>query len=218
MKPYHPAFSPEEYQSRLEKVRRSMESRSLEVLIISDPSNMAWLTGYDGWSFYVHQCVVVTLQDAPLWYGRKMDAQGALRTAWLPEQNLLYYPDEYVQSTERHPMNHLSGVLKDRKLVNSQIGVEMDNYYFAAKCLESFRTNLPEAEFLDATGLANWQRAVKSAQELEYMRIAGRIVTPDKDLVGIKPKLSRQSNGLAGAVRKQFGTSGLAHAVHPLVA
>ena len=71
-----------------------MESRSLEVLIISDPSNMAWLTGYDGWSFYVHQCVVVTLQDAPLWYGRKMDAQGALRTAWLPEQNLLYYPDE----------------------------------------------------------------------------------------------------------------------------
>ena len=51
MKPYHPAFSLEEYQSRLEKVRRSMESRSLEVLILSDPSNMAWLTGYDGWYF-----------------------------------------------------------------------------------------------------------------------------------------------------------------------
>ena len=74
---------------------------------------MAWLTGYDGWSFYVHQCVVVTLQDAPLWYGHKMDAQGALRTAWLPEQNLLYYHYEYVQSTERHPMDHLSGVLRD---------------------------------------------------------------------------------------------------------
>ena len=130
MKPYHPAFSPEEYQSRLEKVRRSMESRSLEVLIVRDPSNMAWLTGYDGWSFYVHQCVVVTLQDAPLWYGRKMDAQGALRTAWLLEQNLLYYPDEYVQSTERHPMDHLSGVLRDRKFGNSRIGLEMDNYYF----------------------------------------------------------------------------------------
>ena len=54
MKPYHPAFSLEEFQSRLENVRRSMESRSLEVLIISDPSKMAWLTGYDGWSFYVH--------------------------------------------------------------------------------------------------------------------------------------------------------------------
>ena len=55
-----------------------MESRSLEVLIISDPSNMAWLTGYDGWSFYVHQCVVVTLQDAPLWYGRPGDVTDRL--------------------------------------------------------------------------------------------------------------------------------------------
>ena len=41
MKPYHPAFSPEEYQARMEKVRRSMESRSLEMLIISDSYNMA---------------------------------------------------------------------------------------------------------------------------------------------------------------------------------
>ena len=155
MKPYHPAFSPEEYQSRLENVRRSMESRSLEVLIISDPSNMAWLTGYDGWSFYVHQCVVVTLQDAPLWYGRKMDAQGALRTAWLPEQNLLYYPDEYVQSTERHPMDHLSGVLRDRKLGHSRIGLEMDNYYFSAAAYTSLLKHLPNASFDDATGLVN---------------------------------------------------------------
>ena len=61
-----------------------MESRSLEVLIISDPSNMAWLTGYDGWSFYVHQCVVVTLQDAPLWNGRKMDAQGSVTDRLAP--------------------------------------------------------------------------------------------------------------------------------------
>ena len=176
MKPYHPAFSPEEYQSRLEKVRRSMESRSLEVLIVSDPSNMAWLTGYDGWSFYVHQCVVVTLQDAPLWYGRKMDAQGALRTAWLPEQNLLYYPDEYVQSTERHPMDHLSGVLRDRKFGNSRIGLEMDNYYFSAAAYTSLLKHLPNASFDDATGLVNWCRAVKSEEEIEFMRRAARIV------------------------------------------
>ena len=61
-----------------------------------------------------------------------MDAHGALRTTLLPEQNLLYYPDEYVQSSERHPMDHLSGVLRDRKLGHSRIGVEMDNYYFSA--------------------------------------------------------------------------------------
>ena len=51
-----------------------------EVLIVTDPSNMAWLTGYDGWSFYVHQAVVLPLQDRPYWWGRRQDANGALRT------------------------------------------------------------------------------------------------------------------------------------------
>jgi Xaa-Pro aminopeptidase len=32
-----------------------MEAKGVDLLIVSDPSNMAWLTGYDGWSFYVHQ-------------------------------------------------------------------------------------------------------------------------------------------------------------------
>ena len=35
---------------------------------------------------------------------------------------------------------------------------------------------LPNARFSDATALVNWQRAVKSPQELEYMRRAARIV------------------------------------------
>ena len=121
-------FSEAEYERRLAKTRAAMEKAGVEVLLVTDPSNMAWLTGYDGWSFYVHQCVVVTLADEPLWYGRKMDAQGALRTTWLEEENILYYPDEYVQSTERHPMDHLSGILQDKKLGSFRIGVEMDNY------------------------------------------------------------------------------------------
>ena len=57
-----PAFEKEEYDIRLAKVRKSMDEKNIEVLIVTDPSNMSWLTGYDGWSFYVHQCVVLTLE------------------------------------------------------------------------------------------------------------------------------------------------------------
>ncbi|STW80978.1 ectoine utilization protein EutD [Klebsiella michiganensis] len=56
------------------------------------------------------------------------------------------------------------------------IGVEMDNYYFSAKAFASLQAHLPAARFVDATALVNWQRAVKSAQEIEYMRVAARIV------------------------------------------
>jgi ectoine hydrolase len=37
-------------------------------------------------------------------------------------------------------------------------------------------TGTPNARFVDATALVNWQRAVKSAQEVAYMRKAARIV------------------------------------------
>ncbi|MEJ2754020.1 MAG: aminopeptidase P family N-terminal domain-containing protein, partial [Chloroflexota bacterium] len=52
-------FSDAEYEGRLTKVRHAMERSGVDTLICSDPSNMAWLTGYDGWSFYVHQAVLV---------------------------------------------------------------------------------------------------------------------------------------------------------------
>ncbi len=52
-------FPDSEYEARLGKTRRAMESRGIDMLIVSDPSNMALLTGYGGWSFYVHQAVLV---------------------------------------------------------------------------------------------------------------------------------------------------------------
>lgn len=48
-------FTRGEYARRLAKVRRAMAERDIDVLFVEDPSNMSWLTGYDGWSFYVHQ-------------------------------------------------------------------------------------------------------------------------------------------------------------------
>ncbi len=169
-------FERAEYAARLAKTRAAMEKAGVDLLIITDPSNMAWLTGYDGWSFYVHQCVLVLPDEDPIWYGRGQDANGAKRTVYMAHDRIIGYPDNYVQSTERHPMDFLSGIIDERGWGSRRIGVEMDNYYFAAACLASLTRNLPNAVFRDATALVNWQRAVKSPRELDYMRKAARIV------------------------------------------
>lgn len=169
-------FSAEEYAGRLAKARRAMEAAGVEAIIVTDPSNMAWLTGYDGWSFYVHQCVVLAMDGEPMWFGRGQDAQGALRTAWLDPANIVGYPDNYVQSTERHPMDYLAARLEERGLGRLRIGVEMDNYWFTARAFAALQQGLPNARFSDVTALVNWQRAVKSPRELDYMRTAARFV------------------------------------------
>ena len=47
-----PAFLKSEYNDRLARVRTEMAARGLDALVIGDPDNINWLTGYDAWSFY----------------------------------------------------------------------------------------------------------------------------------------------------------------------
>jgi ectoine hydrolase len=169
-------FSRVEFAERLHKTREAMGRLGVDLLVVTDPSNMNWLTGYDGWSFYVHQCVLVAMAGEPLWYGRGQDAQGAYRTAYMKHENVVGYADHYVQSAERHPMDFLAKVIAERGWAKGVIGVEMDNYYFSAAAFASLKEHLPNARFRDATALVNWQRAVKSATELDYLRKAGKIV------------------------------------------
>lgn len=168
-------FSMEEYAQRLARVRAAMSARGIDVLFVEDPSNMAWLTGYDGWSFYVHQGVVVSLDRDPVWWGRGQDANGALRTVWMGGESVAGYADSYVQSATRHPMQDLAAHLRGMGYENARIGVELENYYFSAKAWLVLNEELPNARFEDATSLVNWQRIVKSDEEIAFMRKAARI-------------------------------------------
>jgi ectoine hydrolase len=77
-----PGFDRAEYVERIAKTRAAMASRGLDLLVVTDPSNMAWLTGYDGWSFYVHQCVLLAMTGDPIWYGRAIPSGTA--EEWTP--------------------------------------------------------------------------------------------------------------------------------------
>lgn len=153
-----------------------MENRNLELLIVTDPSNMAWLSGYDGWSFYTHQALIVTQDSDPVWWGRGMDAQGAKRTVYMDEAQIIGYDDTYVQNPEKHPMETLASLILEQGWQDRPCGVEMDNYYFSAAAYNTLRAKLPNTKFIDATGLVNWQRAVKSPTEIIYMKRAATIV------------------------------------------
>ncbi|NQZ30296.1 MAG: M24 family metallopeptidase [Oceanospirillaceae bacterium] len=169
-------FSLIEYAQRLAKVRMAMVVHEIDTLIIHDPSNMAWLTGYNAWSFYTPQAVVVGTSGEPIWFGRNMDVNGAKRTSYLHHDNIIGYPDHYVMNPPLHAMDYLAAeVLPERQLHSGNVGVEMDNYYFSHTAYKALHSSLKEAELIDATGLVNLCRAIKSSTEIEYMQVAARI-------------------------------------------
>ncbi len=182
------SFGTAEYQQRIRKTKERMAAKGIEVLLITDPANMNYLSGYDAWSFYVHQMlIVIDDEDQPIWVGRTMDANGAKLTTWLYHDNIIPYPDTYVQSDTKHPMDFVADILKQIGQHNRSIGVEMENYYFTAKCYEQLRKGLPNARFQDATSLVNWIRLIKSDQEIIYMKraalFAGKAMTVGIEMI-----------------------------------
>ena len=169
-------FSQEEFQRRVRKTKEMMDKAGMEMLLVMDPANMNYLTGYDGWSFYVHQGIIVALDaQAPFWFGREQDSNGARITSWLPDDLIHGYPDVYVQSRYTHTMRWLAGLLREKGLDKKRFGLEMDGYWFNARMYVTLSEELPGAVLLDGTNLVNWVKTVKSQAEIDYMRQAAMI-------------------------------------------
>ncbi|MBB4122888.1 M24 family metallopeptidase [Martelella radicis] len=168
-------FSRSEYDRRLALTRKAMDAAGLDVLVVTAPAGMNWLTGYDGWSFYVDQAVLVTPTGMPFWWGRLMDANGARRTSYIDEDHIIYYADRYVQAADCHPMDDLADKIRELGHGGNRIGVEMTAYYYSAAGHKALVAGLPDATIIDASGLVDWQRVVKSDEEIAFMRKAAKI-------------------------------------------
>jgi Xaa-Pro dipeptidase len=169
-------FSEEEFQQRVRKTKEMMDKDGMEMLLVMDPANMNYLTGYDGWSFYVHQGVIVSLDaQLPFWFGREQDSNGARITSWLPDGCIHGYPDEYVQSRYTHTMRWVANMLRQKGLEKKRFGVEMDGYWFNARMYVTLSEELPDAVLMDGTNLVNWIKTVKSPAEITYIKQAAQI-------------------------------------------
>jgi ectoine hydrolase len=170
-------FDAAEFASRRARVKSAMAKAGLDLLIVADPANMDYLTGFKGWSFYVPQCVLVHVDDEhPTWIGRGQDGAAARLTTTLPQDHILPYPDDYVQNRTKHPMHFVADHIKKRGWQRARIGLEMDAYYFSGRAADTIRAALPDARFSDCDHLVNWVRIVKSAAELAYIRDAAVLV------------------------------------------
>jgi len=169
-------FTLEEYKHRLKKVQKMMQEKGIELLISHDTNNMNYLTGYDAWSFYYAQCVIVHINaDEPICFVRDQDAGGAFIKTYLKKENIIVYDEHYIHTWPKHPYDYLVKIIKEKKWDKLSIGLEMDAHYFTAFCYEKIKNGLPNANIKDSDRLVNWARLVKSDTEISYMKSAAKI-------------------------------------------
>ena len=169
-------FPKSEYIDRLKKVKKSMQEKGIDLLISQDTANMNYLTGYDAWSFYYAQCVLVHVDlDEPFLFVRDQDAGGAFLQSCWSQENIIVYAEKYIHTWPDHPYDYLIEIIKNKKWDNQSIGLEMDSHYFTAFCYQKLIDGLPDASLKDSERLVNWVRYIKSDNEIELMKNAALI-------------------------------------------
>lgn len=170
-----PAFSAAEYGERARRLQQTLVERDVDGILVVDPANINWLTGYESRSYYTPQAVLLTAADAEAtWFGRDIDVSCATWTTHLPPERIVGYPDGYVTDPSVNAFDFVAAETA-RRVAGGRLAVEIDAATFTPRGHRSLVDGLPDVTLSDGTGLVNRLRAVKSAAELTYMREAGRI-------------------------------------------
>src|SRR5699024_7375118 len=144
-------------------------------------------------------------EEEPIWFGRAMDANAAKWTTWLHHDHIIPYEDDYVQSTEKHPMDIVAAILQRKGYANKTVAAEFDAYYFTAKSYLQLIKHLTNAKLVDGTSLVNSIRSIKANKGTEDIKREARIATEamyegiNKMKVGI-----READVASEIVRKQI--------------
>ena len=167
-----------EYESRIKRIRSAMKRASIDALILSNEANVVYCTGF------LNGYWIATMHD---------DAQVALIPVDDIEEPVLFVPDHLEQTARtscisdirvwsqfsggggKSAVATIAGALKDKKLENGCIGLEIgphDRPGMSLPFLDSLKSALPYATWTDSTQIMKEARKIKSKLEIQKFRKA----------------------------------------------
>jgi Xaa-Pro dipeptidase len=164
-----PPFDPSEYKRRLRRIRDRMKSSEIDVMVVSSPENMYYISGYQTTGYYSYQNLFIPLDGEPILFVRQLEESNKIRT-WIKRSAT--YGDSDI------PTEVASKTLRELGFENSTIGVEKStrkNSNITISEFEQLQRLLPDAKFVDSKGVVEASRLIKSEKELKLIRKAARI-------------------------------------------
>jgi Xaa-Pro dipeptidase len=161
---------------KLERVRALMAEHGLDALVVRAPDNVLYLTNF--WGMKGYDACVFPREGEPVLIALEPSAEDAARTAW-PEQVRLFAG--YDPGDPRPPGLRALDLAREAASQHGRVGLELSLGTQASDRMVGEPTTFPKAWFdafpeaADATPLLNEARAVKTAQEVERMRLANEI-------------------------------------------
>lgn len=155
-----------EYERRLRALRESMNQRGLDAVILTMPHDLFYLTGYQTPGYYWFQAIVVPLEDTPFMVTRLLESSNIPARTWIELSRPYRDFDD--------PPKALADAIVEFGLDKRRLGYDRNSYFFRAFEQDAVKAGLPNAEFIDCSGIVEQLRVVKSDVEIVVMEKAAR--------------------------------------------
>ena len=161
---YDIPFDQSEYDDRLHRIRVGMEERELDGLLLTEPSDIYYLSGYDTQGFWAYQALVVPA-EGPMTIVCFVEEVLHAEARGLQHAGYAFGADHAQMTVE---------TLATCGLSSARIGVDIGGRYLPVEVYQELERTL-SAELVDVARMPEEQRLVKSPAELLYMREAAAI-------------------------------------------
>jgi len=199
-------FSRDEYGRRLESVRRNMQAAGLDVMLTTVPENIVYLTGYHTLGYFTYQILILSLDQPPILLTRAINIEKARL------DSCLELIEGYTDTED--PDDATYRVLEKYRLLTRRIGNQDDAWFFSVARYRKLLRRLGVESLPDCSGLIERVRRVKSPQEIEQIRQAGRycIASLDAAIAAVAPGVSENEvSAAAHAAMYRAGGEFLGH-------
>ncbi|MGN8024457.1 M24 family metallopeptidase [Phyllobacterium sp. 22229] len=163
-------FEPEEFAARRDRLMMVMAEQKLDAILLFAQESMYWLTGYDTFGFCFFQCLVVKSDGSQVLMTRSADLRQARQTSNI--DNIVIWADR----DNANPAADLRELLNDLDLLGKRIGVEYQTHGLTAANGRKLDEQLAAfGQIVDASGLVDRLRVLKSPAEIAYSRKAAEL-------------------------------------------
>lgn len=159
-----PAFPPEELAARLAATRNRMAEQELDVLVLSLPENIYYLTGLDHWGFFACHLLLVPRDGEPVLIARAMEH--------ITAENQVHNARFVGHADHEDVADHAVRVLGELGAAAGRIGYEARSLFLTPRVADAMRAGTPNGAWKDVSGLVDGLRLVKSPLEMDYTRRA----------------------------------------------
>ncbi len=184
------AFSKAELEGRQAAARQALAAKNIDVMIVTGPENIFYLTGQQTPGYYTYQALLLPVDGEPVAIVRQLELNNLVANSYLDHIR------PYLDGDD--PIDVTVGAIKDLGWDTRKFAIDERGWFLPIAVYKALVEKI--GEMADASGVIEALRAVKSPEEIAKIETAATYVDAGMSAGFAAIKAGASENDIVGAM------------------